>query len=845
MKKWAIIGGAIAYALVILLMTWPAPTLLSQQLIGNNEDNWIFFWNNWQLEQAISNGSSWYQSSSLFYPQGVSLITHSNSFLNSLLALPLKPLLGPVAAFNLVFLFGLWVGAVGMFLLVYHQTGRGAAGFVAGFVFAFSPYHLTRALAHMNLGSIHWWPFYALFLGRALQERRMRDAVWAGLFAALTLWSGLHLALLLALWTVAYLIWFFWQNRRPDGGGMGFYTWRLLGVTGVVALLFCAPLIWPLLPDWGELSDAAAAFDESAKNQTDLLAYWVPPTYHPVFGDRVNPIYQRFLANQAFMPYVGYAVLILAGLGLVSNWKKQARFWLLSGLVWMVLAAGPSVRWNGETFTQIPLPFRFIGDIFPISALRVPDRFNLLVVFSLASGAGFGVAFLWERRRWLTLLLASLMVFEFWCAPLPMWELPETSSLLDHLAQDSGDYALVDYPMGYSNSKFWLYFQTLHEKPIVEGHLSRYRPEQYAYIASQPLLQGFYQYGDRPRFLPAGYIGEVELPLEHLGPSLRSLTQDGVRFVLVHQNYLDPVLQQHLWQVLPGLPVYQDKVLALYDLTRPLPLFYDFVPVGLAPHVDLVRFDVQPNSDHDSWRIQLLAWMRESGDGPLACDLALAGEDARWTVDSFALFDPLPAGEGSWQLGDLDVKEIIVTLPAGMGSGAYRWGVECDGGASYWAPDTLQVTTDGAWQYLRVWANVRYGELFLLQGYQWRTEGIDLHLDLVWEVLGQPPADYKVFVHLLDAAGNLVRQYDAVPCNWGCPTGQWELGEVVLDQATLSLANLSPGAYQLSIGLYHAQTGERLPVQGSDGETDDHYPVPEPLVISPGQPAVGGELFLP
>ena len=66
-----------------------------------------------------------------------------------------------------------------------------------------------------------------------------------------------------------------------------------------------------------------------------------------------------------------------------------------------------------------------------------------------------------------------------------MWDLPPSSEVMEQMTQDPAEYAVVDYPMGYTNSKLWLYYQTLHGKPIVDGHLSRYRPEQYEFIVEE------------------------------------------------------------------------------------------------------------------------------------------------------------------------------------------------------------------------------------------------------------------------------------------------------------------------------------------------------------------------
>ena len=78
---------------------------------------------------------------------------------------------------------------------------------------------------------------------------------------------------------------------------------------------------------------------------------------------------------------------------------------------------------------------------------------------------------------------------------------------------------------------------------------------------------------------------------------------------------------------------------------------------------------------------------------------------------------------------------------------------------------------------------------------------------------------YKVFVHAVDSAtGEMLAQYDAAPRNWAYPTTWWEAGEVIVDNAELSLPNAdtSPNI-QLQVGMYDEQTGERLRVTAPPG----------------------------
>lgn len=83
-----------------------------------------------------------------------------------------------------------------------------------------------------------------------------------------------------------------------------------------------------------------------------------------------------------------------------------------------------------------------------------------------------------------------------------------------------------------------------------------------------------------------------------------------------------------------------------------------------------------------------------------------------------------------------------------------------------------------------------------------------LTVDLVWQALATVDADYTVFVHLLDPAGNIVAQRDVFPQDGAYPTSLWLNGEFVLDRHTF--VGLPPGEYDIAVGLYSQQTGQRL-----------------------------------
>jgi hypothetical protein len=106
-----------------------------------------------------------------------------------------------------------------------------------------------------------------------------------------------------------------------------------------------------------------------------------------------------------------------------------------------------------------------------------------------------------------------------------------------------------------------------------------------------------------------------------------------------------------------------------------------------------------------------------------------------------------------------------------------------------------------------------------LRGYQVDTKSVSpgqiLSLSLYWETIAQPDRDYKVFVQLMSPEGQLVAQRDSQPLDGFRPTSTWRPGQEITDRYGLLLPDALPsGVYQLVVGMYDGETGDRLKVSG-------------------------------
>lgn len=117
----------------------------------------------------------------------------------------------------------------------------------------------------------------------------------------------------------------------------------------------------------------------------------------------------------------------------------------------------------------------------------------------------------------------------------------------------------------------------------------------------------------------------------------------------------------------------------------------------------------------------------------------------------------------------------------------------------------------------------RLGESIKLLGYDLSPEvvkpGDVLRLTLYWQALGEMEESYTVFTHLLDAEEHLWGQRDSVPGSGALPTTSWVEGEIIADGHELMVDPGAPaGAYLIEVGIYLAETGERLLVYSIEGE---------------------------
>jgi len=103
------------------------------------------------------------------------------------------------------------------------------------------------------------------------------------------------------------------------------------------------------------------------------------------------------------------------------------------------------------------------------------------------------------------------------------------------------------------------------------------------------------------------------------------------------------------------------------------------------------------------------------------------------------------------------------------------------------------------------------------------SPGETLHLTLYWTANRLVTEGYKVFVHIVGQDGHMGTQSDSVPADWSRPTYTWIPGEPITDPHLISLpTDMAPGPYEILIGMYDEETGQRVTLYGKGLDPADH-----------------------
>ena len=249
----------------------------------------------------------------------------------------------------------------------------------------------------------------------------------------------------------------------------------------------------------------------------------------------------------------------------------------------------------------------------------------------------------------------------------------------------------------------------------------------------------------------------------------------------------------------------------------------------IAPEIRLLGYDLPRREVGPGEGVEVALYWEAfddvEGDYEVKVELR-SGEGKAWERVARPVYGNYPTTE--WKAGEVLRDWHEVRLGADAPPGRYELWVELvRGGEGVGRARLEEIDVVGRAHAFEVPKmehplEMRLGDKVKLLGYDLSpttlSPGDTLHLTLYWQALEEMDRSYTVFAHLIDDGNHIWSQRDSIPGNYALPTTSWLEGEILADEYELMVgADVPAGAYLVEIGMYLAQTGERLPVYDAGG----------------------------
>ncbi|MCY3781281.1 MAG: glycosyltransferase family 39 protein [Chloroflexi bacterium] len=547
--------------LLIIVTTWPlAQNILDVHSLHRppgDADVLIEFWDAWYGKLLLTGRADYFYTELLFYPDGLSLAFHHLGLPHIFIFGGLQAVLPAVNAFFLTYMITVFSNALASYIFLRQLfPGKWIALFGA-VIFSFSPYFLPHA-RHLDQITIWTIPLTLYAFHRGIVEGRWKWLVAAGFFAGLTafiiMYNLVCLFITMALYTL-YLASTRWRQHR---------FWFGVALTVLVAASIGSIRLYPMTADptiLGEALDKGA----NTPNSTDLLVFLVNPR-HPFTPTVFDTLFHRAPPNVPPNGYLGLLPLLLIVVGLFRSGNRRLMApWLALAFFFAVLRFGHVLQIDGRVYSDFLLPKYHLDILVPwltkaFWQLTFP-QIGILLPLAVLSCYGLQAILVYlprNLRAAAVLIVITLVAFEYYQPPIPSYpRFQPQYQWIDWLAAepDQDSIRLVNLPMGRNRSKRYLYHQSLHGYPQVEGLASRTPGSAYDYIEGN-LLLSVWRAGKSINCLGSN--------IDEFATAHAELMSDGFTHIVLHRGTFT---DQHLASSFVDIPAsYTDEHVQIYRL---------------------------------------------------------------------------------------------------------------------------------------------------------------------------------------------------------------------------------------------------------------------------------------
>jgi hypothetical protein len=469
--------GLLAGSLIFPLdgLRWPAG------------DELLMVWNLWNFNESVTHGRDPFFAPHIYYPLGARLAKHTYSpgfwpvaFVSSLVVR--ERALYPLVAYHLCLWLSFALALASGYLLLRRLGASALAAGVPALLFAFSPFARWHTPHLQQLSAVFWLPL-VLWVGLGAIARPTAARL---LLVAFTLAFGVYLSeASVFLWTALALVAVLALLARATRQDLQAITRAFSARTYAAATLVFLLTLGPFLVAWARDSGQAPRAQQSYNWSGNLVGFFLPHSATTtLYGDKLDSLSapeRRGVGGQEV--FLGYPLLLFALWGAFS--RRSGWLLIVTGLTaaFFVLSLGPALI-VGEQTLGWPLPYAWLMKIPPFHFGRAPVRNTVFVLLgcSLLASQGIGALERLLRRTGRVAAFAVKVgvvvwaVFEVYVPRRPVPRYAPPAVLADLPAGPT-----VNVPLSVFDA-YGVFLQTMHQRPIVTGFVSRRTPEQVAHI---------------------------------------------------------------------------------------------------------------------------------------------------------------------------------------------------------------------------------------------------------------------------------------------------------------------------------------------------------------------------
>jgi len=317
-----------------------------------------------------------------------------------------QSVIGENFGYNLLWMSSFFLAFLGAWLFTRDITRSSWAAGVAGFIFAFSPFHISQAIS-TNIGTMHyeWLVWLAFFLNRFFKQTSWKNTLGVMLTALAIIITEHQLLAFTLVFLVFYIPFLFYLYPKI------FLNWKFWGITisGLLLLFAIGYTQFESLLKVSKSQDnyLKPPFSQVENYSADAIDFIIPARYHTFTGESFNELRDKTDSNkdgrQSF--YLGYSVLFLSLLGLISVFftRKKRRwfiFWFSISIIFTILSFGPTLHFQGKEYLEEKLPYILLYNHLPFwDNIRTVSRIFLVALLGWSFTAGYGAMALQRSFR--------------------------------------------------------------------------------------------------------------------------------------------------------------------------------------------------------------------------------------------------------------------------------------------------------------------------------------------------------------------------------------------------------------------------------------------------------------